>query len=333
LNNKQTILITGAAGMIAWHTIQALSKLNPNLHFIGIDNYLESKSNQFTKERIASLSLLTNFQFVSLDLCNNIELLSFFNMYNITHIIHLAANSGVSESFNNPKNILINNHNSFINILECIRLLNSKIPIIYASSSSIYGSSSQINTSESHIPLPISSYGLSKLHNEGIADIYSKQYGLKLIGLRFFTAYGEYIRKDMFIFKALESITHGIPLTLYHKGKMQRDFTYCGDIAEILFKLISKIDSFETHQHLIFNVGNGKPIATLFIIQHLEKLLNKSANLNIVDDHPNYDPILTHADNTKLTNFLNLISFTPIEIGLEKTIIWYNKYLFNSKGL
>lgn len=320
--NKPAILITGCAGMIAWHTIHALSQSYPEIHLLGIDNYKPFESVQYSHERIESLSLLPNFSFVNIDLSKGFNF-TLFPTFDIICIIHLAANSGVSESFYHPQRILNNNNDCFISILEAVRIENPSLPIIYASSSSVYGNNISTCTSEDSELCPISAYGLSKLQNEQIAQLYSKQYNINIIGLRFFTAYGQYNRKDMFIHKVLDSIHYGTDLRLYYDGNMQRDFTYSGDIAQIIVRLFSKISQQNKQEHIIFNVGRGQSISISHIVSFMEDFFHQKANTIYEKSYPSYDPLCTYSDNSKLKSFLDGIDYTPIEIGLFHTCKWF----------
>ena len=81
-------------------------------------------------------------------------------------------------------------------------------------------------------------YALSKSSNEKIAKIYNKKFNLDLIGLRFFTVYGEWGRPDMLLFKLLKSYKQNKVFHLNNKGDHFRDFTNIKDVINILYKLI-----------------------------------------------------------------------------------------------
>ena len=92
------------------------------------------------------------------------------------------------------------NTNGFFNILEAAK--NYKIrKILYASSSSVYGDSKKFPLKENMYIKPLNFYGLTKKNNEEMAEIYGNFYGVKSIGLRFFTVFGEWGRPDMVILK------------------------------------------------------------------------------------------------------------------------------------
>lgn len=324
MQNK-TILITGVAGMIGTQLVHKLSQ-DPTFNIIGIDSCLPYDTAQYFKKRLEILNNISSFKFIYGDLLDRHFIQYLFHEFSFDTIIHLAAHAGIADSFKNPQKILFNNYHSFINLIEKIResklKYNKEISFIYASSSSVYGGSSGEKTHEDFPLSPLSSYGLSKLQNEQIAQLYCQQYGLNMIGLRFFTAYGEYNRKDMLVHKIFDSITYQKKLTLYQNGNMQRDFCYIQDICTVIQQLIMK----EYNQgHTLFNIGGGHPVKISYAVQLIENYLGKKANIELAHDKPSYDPLITYCDNQKISTYLNLNPsfFTPIEDGLQKTCEWY----------
>ncbi len=95
----------------------------------------------------------------------------------------------------------------FFNILECSKICRPKI-IYYASSSSVYGDLKKYPAKEKFTGVQKNVYSLSKKFNEDLAEIYSKVYNLRLVGLRFFTVYGEWGRPDMFYLKYFQSMNN-----------------------------------------------------------------------------------------------------------------------------
>jgi UDP-glucuronate 4-epimerase len=104
--------------------------------------------------------------------------------------------------------------------------------------------------------------GLTKKFNEEMADIYSKSYGLKLNGLRFFTVFGEWGRPDMFIMKYLNSFFNKKKFYLNNKVEHYRDFTYINDVISIILKLSKK----NILNHEVFNICSNNPV-------HLKKII------------------------------------------------------------
>jgi len=90
-----------------------------------------------------------------------------------------------------------------------------------------------------------------------MAYTYSHLYGLKTIGLRFFTVYGPWGRPDMAYFKFTKAILEGKPISVYNHGDLYRDFTYIDDIIEGIFRIVQKPHN---ENYKIFNIGNNNPI-------------------------------------------------------------------------
>ena len=106
-------------------------------------------------------------------------------------IFHLAAQAGVRYSFIKPKKYIETNMFGFLNILDLAKKLSVK-KILYASSSSVYGDSKKFPLKESVNLKPKNIYAISKQLNEKNAELYSNLDSLNLIGLRFFTVFGEW---------------------------------------------------------------------------------------------------------------------------------------------
>jgi UDP-glucuronate 4-epimerase len=168
------ILITGCAGFIGFH----LSKyyLEKNQVILGIDNINSYYDKKLKVCRLKILKKFKNFTFINKDVCNFNEIFNILKNKKVSHIIHLAAQPGVRYSYKNPRVTLFNNLNSFNNIIEIARLKKVK-KFIYASSSSVYGDVKKFPFREDDLSIkPISIYGASKLSNEIIADVYSKNF-------------------------------------------------------------------------------------------------------------------------------------------------------------
>jgi UDP-glucuronate 4-epimerase len=323
------IIVTGANGMIGWHVLQQLKGTQNRVWAIDyqFNESLNPAQPQFFKERFASSSQLENVTFVEENLLEQKQLALILLNHRIDTIIHLAAKAGVAESFAKPGVTLLHNQKSLINVLDAVRRYSPKTHVIFASSSSVYGKDTMDCTAEESALNPVSPYGLSKLFNEQTARFYQQHYFLNLTGLRFFTAYGEYNRQDMLVYKIIEAINEQKELKLYHNGMMHRDFTYAGDIARIIHLLSEKKTTPEDYPALkIFNVGKGHSESISYMVQLCEQYLGKKANTQIVDHHPSYDPLITYADNRKILNYLNDdFAFTSIEEGLKKTMTWFEQ--------
>ena len=187
------ILITGACGFIGYHLSKKLL-LNKKYKIFGIDNFDNYYSVKLKKKRLTNLKKIKNFSFTKIDI-KNIKLLdNYFNKKKFDIIFHLAAQAGVRYSIKNPKKYVDNNILGFFNLLEASKK-NKVKKIFYASSSSVYGDSNSFPLKEDQLLRAKNLYSLSKEFNENLSAVYSKFNNLNLIGLRFFTAYGEWGRQ------------------------------------------------------------------------------------------------------------------------------------------
>ncbi len=317
MKRKSNILITGVAGFIGFNL--SLSLLKENKQIIGIDNINDYYSVKLKKDRLTELKKFKNFKFFKTDLVNSNSLNKIFKKYKIDKIIHLAAQAGVRYSIENPKKYLNSNFVGFFNILELSRINKIK-KIIYASSSSVYGNTKKFPLNEYSSLNPNNFYGLSKKTNEEIASIYAKYYKLKLIGIRFFTVYGEWGRPDMSIFKIIDASFKNKIFYLNNYGKHHRDFTYIGDVVKMLKKL--KFRKKTTNE--IYNISSNKPIKLGVIFNILSKYMKlpkiKKRQLQKAD------VVKTHGNNLKIIKNTGFKNFTNFEMGLLNTLKWYKAY-------
>ena len=156
-----------------------------------------------------------------------------------------------------------------------------------------------------------------------MADIYSNLYGVKSIGLRFFTVYGEWGRPDMFMLKYLLFLFYKKPeFYLFNYGKHFRDFTYINDVVLMIEKLIKKK---QTKKHNIFNICSNKPIKITKIINKINKYTKKNTLIKKTKLQT-ADIIKTHGDNKKIKKITDFRKFTNIDDGIKNLIDWFLLY-------
>ena len=202
------ILITGCAGFIGFHLSKYLLTSKQYYNVYGIDNLNNYYSINLKKNRLRLLKNNKKFIFKKIDLSNKLSLIKIFKENNFDLVIHLAAQAGVRYSFTHPEKYLESNIYAFNNILELSRV-NAIKNFFFASSSSIYGDQKKFPVKENTTPSPVSLYGQTKFLNEQIAKTYSKNFKMKITGLRFFTTYGPFGRPDMALFKFVDKIKNG----------------------------------------------------------------------------------------------------------------------------
>ena len=313
------ILITGAAGFIGYHLSRSL--LKDGAIILGIDNLNNYYDTGLKEQRLKRLKGFKNFTFKKIDLIDEKKLINVFLNFNPSIVIHLAAQAGVRYSIENPRAYLDSNLIGFHNVIEqCRRCEVNKL--IYASSSSIYGLNEKIPFSvNDKTDYPVSLYGATKKSNELVAHAYSHLYGVKTIGLRFFTVYGPWGRPDMAYFSFTKKIIEGRKIEVFNHGNMQRDFTYIDDIVDGIRNTIDKDFNFE-----IFNLGNSKSEDLMTMIRIIEKELNIKASI-VFKDMQAGDVFKTYADIKKSSKMLEFKPKVSLQVGLKRTIDWYKSFI------
>jgi len=309
----KTILITGAAGFIGSHLKSELK----NLHVVsGVDilnslNLASSKRVDYFGD-IIKASIHSNF----IDELNEKPEI----------VVHLAAETGISGSLNNPSLYFHQNVEGTFNVLEQCRKNGVKY-LIYASSSSVYEPNQSIMSENSSHDKQLSFYGTSKRMAEVMVENYCRQFGITAIGLRFFTVYGSWTRPDMAAYKFMKAIDGGKEITLYNDGNVYRDFTHVSDIVKSIQLLIEKISQEPMGSHQVFNIGYGSPVSVKEYATLIAKYLNKELRFKS-ELLPSNELESTHSDSSKLEHYINYKPVCAIEKGIIEMTDWFknNRY-------
>ena len=332
----KTILVTGTAGFIGFHTAQRF--LGQGDLVIGIDNLNDYYDVRLKQSRLDLLLQNPNFTFHRVDLHDREAIERIFSENTFDRVIHLGAQAGVRYSLINPYSYADSNITGTLTILEGCR--HHKVPhLVYASSSSVYGNNAKQPFSvEDAVDHPISLYAATKKANELMAHTYSHLYGIPTTGLRFFTVYGPWGRPDMAVFKFTDAIMAGRPIDVYNGGQMQRDFTYIDDIVTAIVRVADRIaepaaefdpynpdPATSTSPYRVYNIGNHQPTNLMDFIAVLEQILGKTAIKNMLPMQPG-DVASTYADVEALKAAVDFSPSTPIQFGIEKFVRWYRDY-------
>ena len=336
------ILVTGAAGFIGFHLVKNLVSSIPKSTIFGIDNinnYYDvdlkySRLNQLgydksniSCEKFSHSRRHENFQFLKCDITDEKKINEIFRLNKFEIVIHLAAQAGVRYSIKKPSEYISSNILGFYYVLQACKEYEVD-KFIYASSSSVYGNNEKVPFIESdNTDNPISLYAATKKSNEIIAQSYSELYGLKTIGLRFFTVYGPYGRPDMAYFIFTKSIINNKVIDIYNNGDMLRDFTYVDDIVNGIKNITISKKNIQLKS--IYNIGNGDPVNLLKFIKLIEENLNKKALTNFLPIQKG-DVYKTWANTESLKKDINYSSSIKIDVGIKKFIKWYKNY-YNRK--
>jgi UDP-glucuronate 4-epimerase len=321
-------LVTGAAGFIGFHLAKRLLEENKTVH--GIDNLNAYYDVNLKKERLAELQKYQNFSFTQIDIENFDAIQKLFFDLKPVVVLHMAAQAGVRHSIDRPADYISANLDGFFSLLEACR----RYPVahlLYASSSSVYGGNAKVPFSEEdNVDCPVSLYAATKRSNELMAHAYAHLYKIPATSLRFFTVYGPWGRPDMALFKFAHSILKGESIDVYNNGKMQRDFTYVGDVVEAVMRLMDlppAIDSLQEKStpSRILNIGSHVPVELENFIEIIEKQMGKKAIKRYLPLQAGDVPA-TFANIDALYSLTGFKPKTTLESGIAEFLAWFYAY-------
>ena len=316
------ILLTGAAGFIGAFVARALTARGETV--LGIDSLNDYYDPRLKRDRLAAVAQTPGFSFHQLDIADRAAVQALFGSHRFTRIVHLAAQAGVRYSFTNPHAYADANLVGFLNLLEGARAQGTR-HFVYASSSSVYGANTKMPFSESDpVDHPVSLYAATKRANELMAEVYARQFGLPLTGLRFFTVYGPWGRPDMAPMKFTRAILAGEPIEVYNHGDMQRDFTFVDDIVDGVLRALD-LPPTGAVPHRLYNLGNHKPEALMHFIAVLAAAIGREPQLVMKPMQPG-DVQATYADITAIARDTGWAPHTSIETGLPQLVGWVRDY-------
>lgn len=358
------VLITGAAGFIGSRIAEVLA--DSGVEVLGVDNLNDyydpvlkvarlhrggfsfDRTIGLTSGKSCVMSMTYAFPEIGeIYISKSIPTLSFVRMdvrdeefagiardFEPDVVVHLAAQPGVRYSITHPEECLEANILSFMRVMDVCRELRVH-RMLYASSSSVYGNHKPHAFRESDdVDSPKSVYAASKRTNELLAGVYSEMYGIKMIGLRFFSVYGEWGRPDMAPYLFADSIMNGKTIRLFNGGQLSRDFTYIEDVAECVRRIVLRGGGVASigESHELLNIGHGVPTLISDFVDKLEKIIGKKANVTLLPMQPG-EVKATLADTSKLTMQYGYFPSTPLEEGLSRFVKWMQTYLQENKQI
>ena len=313
------ILVTGCAGFIGSRVTQLL--LDEGHTVVGIDNLNHAYDVRLKEWRLSRLQKQPSFSFHLLDITNQGELRSLFEgeqqrqALPFDAVANLAARAGVRQSLEDPWAYYDTNVTGTLNLLELCRTSGVR-KFVLASTSSLYGDGIRPFREDQATDRPLSPYASSKKAAEVTCYTYHHLYNLDVTILRYFTVYGPAGRPDMSVFRFINWIAEGKPVTVYGDGSQERDFTYVDDIARGTIQALKPV-GFE-----VINLGSDRPATLTSMIALLEALLERKAQVRYFPAHPT-DVQATWADISKARSLLNWEPEMSLEAGLERATQWY----------
>ena len=307
------ILVTGGAGFIGSHLVEALLAAGHGVAVL--DNF-----NDFYDPRLKEGNLRAVHGQVELfraDLRDAEAVIRAVGRERFDTVIHLAARAGVRPSIRDPRLYVDTNVIGTLNLLEAARA-GGVGRFVFASSSSVYGLCEPPFREDAPLPGTISPYAATKLAGEQLCSNYAHLYRLRTVCLRFFTVYGPRQRPDLAIHQFTRRIHRGQSIDQFGDGSTRRDYTYVDDTVQGILGALS----YEGPMFDIFNLGESETTPLNELIRQIERAVGRKARINRLPDQPGDVP-LTCADISKARRLLGYRPATPIAEGIPRFVEWF----------
>ena len=313
------VLVTGAAGFIGSHLVEALARRGDEV--IGIDNFDGFYPRAMKERNLREMGRLPGFAFHEQDMLD-VEALR-GRLTPDTVIVHLAARAGVRPSLADPVGYAQANVTGTAAVLEAARRAGVS-RVAFGSSSSIYGDSTPAPFREDAAAVePVSPYAATKRAGELFLRSVAPIYGFRSAALRFFTVYGPRQRPDLAIHAFARRMVDGEVITLFGDGTQARDYTYCDDIVD---GVLASVDWTATAPVGMepFNLGGNRSVPTGAMVDEIARALGIEPRIQWGPMQPG-DVQQTAADLTKSGAVLGYAPKTPFPEGIRRFVGWFRE--------
>jgi UDP-glucuronate 4-epimerase len=309
------ILVTGGAGFIGSHTVDAL--LERGDEAVAVDDFNAYYDPARKRANVAHLTGHPRFRMVEADVRDAGALAQLFAQGRFDAVAHLAAMANVRYSIGRAPLYYDVNVRGTLNLLE-LAVAHQVGNFVFASTSSVYGRTQRLPFVETDpCNHPLAPYPATKKACELLGYTYHNLHGLNFTALRFFSVYGPRGRPDMMPYMVTERILRGETITLYDAGRMQRDWTYVDDIVTGVLAALDRPLGYE-----VVNLGRGEPVWMDAFVQLVEELVGKEATLSTPPAPPSEPPV-SFADISKARQLLGYEPSTPVAEGMWRLWEWY----------
>lgn len=246
-------------------------------------------------------------------------------------VVHLAANTGVGPSVENPRMDCTNNVLGTFNYLEGCRI-NKVNKFIFASSGAPIGECIP-PIHEELACHPVSPYGASKLAGEAYCSAYNRTFGVQTVALRFGNVYGPgSTHKSSVVAKFIRKALMGETLEIYGDGTQTRDFIFTGDLVRAIWLAATK----ENIGGEVYQIATSRETTVLEVTEQVLKVLKEESGIEAKVIHGEKrlgDVMRNFSDTTKAKEQLGWVCETNLRDGLRHTLKWFleSKHIVTAK--
>lgn len=293
----RTVLVTGGAGFIGSHLVDALVQAN---NVVVLDD-LSSGGLEHLHPKARLVEGDVRDRETVREAMNGVDL-----------VFHQAGLVSVAESISNPVESQSVNVDGTVNVLDCARQTDTRV--VAASSAAVYGEPEQVPIPESEPLEPDSIYGVDKVALDQYVRQFDSLYGLPTVSLRYFNVYGPRQSGTAYsgVIRAfLDQAAEGTPLTIFGTGRQTRDFVHVSDVVKA-----NMLAATTPHTGEAFNVGTGQRTSIRELATSIGDVLETSIE---TENRAERDGDIEHscADTLKARQLLGFEATVDLEEGLE----------------
>lgn len=323
----KNILITGGAGFIGSHVIRLFVNKYPGYKIINLDALTYAGN----LENLADVDKLPNYFFEKVNILDVDELSGVFSKHQVTHVIHLAAESHVDRSIHSPLDFVYTNIVGTVNLLNEAKkewAANFEDKMFYhVSTDEVYGALGSTGFfTETTAYHPNSPYSASKAASDHFVRAYGETYDMPFVVSNCSNNYGPFHFPEKLIPLFINNIINKKPLPVYGDGLYTRDWLFVKDHATAIDAVFHKGKPGDT-----YNIGGSNEWKNIDLVKILCKLMdeklgntrgNSEGLITYVKDRPGHDRRYA-IDASKISNELGWKPSVTFEEGLSETIDWY----------